>query len=30
MLKPKLRNKQKRSFRDKQIALRDALLKDKR
>ncbi|CAF1438211.1 unnamed protein product [Rotaria sordida] len=30
MLKPKLRKKQKRSFRDKQIALRDALLKDKR
>ncbi|UJR16558.1 hypothetical protein I4U23_003459 [Adineta vaga] len=30
MLKPKLRKKQKRSFRDKQIALRDSLLKDKR
>jgi len=30
MIKPKLRKKQKRSFRDKQIALRDALLKDKR
>ncbi|CAF0907524.1 unnamed protein product [Adineta ricciae] len=30
MLKPKLRKKQKRSFRDKQISLRDSLLKDKR
>jgi len=30
MLKPKLRKKQKRSFRDKQIALKNALLKDKR
>ncbi|CAF0956176.1 unnamed protein product [Adineta steineri] len=30
MLKPKLRRKQKRSFRDKQIALRDSLIKDKR